>query len=136
MAEKRTVNSPNTNLSAALGFSNHAAASTGEICGSPLSRVTGLLDANSFRAAFSQTADFGIRTTTGKKRDNLRNSSGTLAGGIETRSSSKNSVEVEFGSLRDCPVLILAVIELPLCLHSAFFSFPSLADMRRAVLKL
>ena len=69
---------------------------------------TDLFDIKSFLAVFSQIADFGIRTMTGKKRDNLRNSSRILSGGIETMSSSKNN-GIEFASLEDCPVLVLAL---------------------------
>ncbi len=75
---------------------------------------TDLFDVKSFLAVFSQIADFGIRTMTGKKRDNLRNSSRILSGGIETMSSSKNN-GIEFASLEDCPVLVLDLIELPFC---------------------
>jgi hypothetical protein len=82
--------------------------------------VTGLFDADWSGAVSSWIADFGIRTTIGKKRESLRNSPETLAGGIETSSSSKNSAEVEVGFPRDCPVFILAVMELPLCLLRPF----------------
>ena len=81
--------------------------------------MTDLFNVRPFEVVFSWTADFGIRMTTGTKPDGLRTSSGILSAGIETRSLSKNSAEVELSSLGDCPVLILAVIELPLCLYSA-----------------
>ena len=81
---------------------------------------TDLVDVKSFLAVFSKIADFGIRTMTGKKRDNLRNSSRILSGGIETMSSSKNN-GIEFASLEDCPVLFLALIQTTPFIASVIF---------------
>jgi hypothetical protein len=80
-----------------------------------------------FWGALSQTAGLGTRTITGKKRDNLRNSSAILVAGMAARSSSRKTAELEFGSLSSCRKgeiadLIVAAIRGPPCLPSVSFA--------------
>src|SRR5579864_1941999 len=125
MVDKHPLTPPNSNLSVALEFVNHAfAESRGKRTFLASVRpVTYSFGFSFFWIASSLTADFGTSTITGKKCASLRKSSGMSEAATDVRFSSRKRTAFGWGSVLGCAkgetgYLIAVAIEIPLSYRS------------------